>query len=241
MRINIKFPREYILRKSVRILLPFVILTAITGILTAGYKALRIKKVIVISQSQEINGLSFLNGQNFLTVDSQNLTLKILGVNPYVKKLTVAKSFPNKLTLEIMPRIPLAVMSDSDNKEYYLDQEGLPADNKYLRSSTLPVIEGYKLPYRTNRPDWRVLKAVDLISLLTDENIYVERFFIDDINSSFILFLAEDEEVFLAQNFNPPEISASLQTIISRFRIEGKFISKIDFRFDKPLVILKNE
>lgn len=241
MKINIIIPRLYNFRKILKILAPLLILAAVLFILFFLYRLMMVKKVIVVSQVQEINGLNFLNGQNFLTVDSRNLADKILGVNPYLKKLTVTKSFPDKLTLDVMPRIPVAVMSDSDKKEFYLDREGFPADKKYLRSQFLPVIEGYKLPYRTSRPDWRVLKAVDLISLLAEENIGVGHFFIDDINSSFTLFLLSEEEVFLAQNFNPAEISASLQTIISRFRIEGKFISKIDFRFDKPLVILKNE
>ena len=48
-------------------------------------------------------------------------------------------------------------------------------------------------------------------------------------------------EVFMPVTADPSYLSASLQTIISRFRIEGNFIAKVDFRFDKPVVILKNE
>ena len=55
----------------------------------------------------------------------------------------------------------------------------------------------------------------------------------------FVIKLSLGEEVFIAPSKNLELQISSLQLILSRLTIEGKKFSRLDFRFDKPVVSFK--
>ncbi len=59
------------------------------------------------------------------------------------------------------------------------------------------------------------------------------------INDSFLVSLSSGEEVILSSQKNLEQQISSLQVILSRFTIEGKKFSRLDFRYDKPLVTFR--
>ena len=95
--------------------------------------------------------------------------------------------------------------------------------------------------FNKNKADWRVIKAVSLINELNKKEIGVDSVGFSSSSAHIRAVVDDSVEVFMPVTADPSYLSASLQTIISRFRIEGNFIAKVDFRFDKPVVILKNE
>lgn len=58
-------------------------------------------------------------------------------------------------------------------------------------------------------------------------------------NSSILVNLAGGEEVFFSEGKPFDNQVSSLQFILSRLTIEGKRFSRLDFRFDKPVVTFK--
>ncbi len=58
-------------------------------------------------------------------------------------------------------------------------------------------------------------------------------------DSSFTVLLATGEEILFSPQKNLESQISSLQLIASRLTIEGKRFSRLDFRFDKPVITLK--
>lgn len=57
--------------------------------------------------------------------------------------------------------------------------------------------------------------------------------------SSILVTLKSGEEVILSSQKPIAQQISSLQVIISRLTIEGKHFARLDLRFDKPIVVLK--
>jgi hypothetical protein len=55
-------------------------------------------------------------------------------------------------------------------------------------------------------------------------------------DSSILVKLKTGEEIIFTQNKDPKEQIASLQLIRARLTIEGRRFSRIDFRFDNPVI-----
>ena len=58
-------------------------------------------------------------------------------------------------------------------------------------------------------------------------------------DSSYAIHLKSGEEVFLSDDKDILEQLTSLQLILARLTMEGKQIFRLDFRYDKPVVVLK--
>lgn len=75
---------------------------------------------------------------------------------------------------------------------------------------------------------------------LEKKGIFTDQIIIDDNSGNYILKTNNQIEITIPVKMAINTLSASLQLIISRFRIEGKIISRIDFQFEKPIIVLKN-
>ncbi|OGG18030.1 hypothetical protein A3D78_00850 [Candidatus Gottesmanbacteria bacterium RIFCSPHIGHO2_02_FULL_39_14] len=213
-----------------------IILLVGLNIIWEGFK---IKKIYLISSNNKVSGLSVFNGTNLLFLNSEKIINLILAKNIYLKNVKLTKKFPGVLFLELTWRQPVARLMSYD-KPLFIDAEGFPAENN-TSVDTFPQIYLSSVTLSGKTPDWRLLKAISLINELHKGDLFLSRVNFVDNNSEINVLIDDSVEVLLPYNFDPLSTGASLQTIISRFRIEGKFISKIDFRFEKPLVILKNE
>lgn len=58
-------------------------------------------------------------------------------------------------------------------------------------------------------------------------------------DSSYLVQLEDGSNVIFSQNKDSAEQLSSLQLIQSRFTIEGKRFSRLDLRFDNPIIVLK--
>lgn len=199
----------------------------------------KVKKIYVISNFQNIKGLAILNNQNLLFLDKEKIINGLLQQNSGWKSLRLDISLPETMRLTVIGRTPSAKINGL--KIYYLDENGILISDP-VQTNDLPVIEAdYIKIFNENTVDWRVLKAMDYIKLLSQNNIEVEKITIDSNISTYNLVLKSGTKVIIKQLDSPKNIVASLQTIIARFRIEGKFISVINYQFDKPVVTIANE
>lgn len=57
--------------------------------------------------------------------------------------------------------------------------------------------------------------------------------------NSYLIKLVSGEEILLAGNKSLVEQVSSLQLILSRLTIEGKRVSRVDFRFDTPVLTMR--
>lgn len=194
---------------------------------------------MIISPDKEIIGLNIFSGENNLLLKESEIKDELLKKNIFVKNIKINKQYPDKIILDIVFRSPYAYVV-ANSQEIFIDNEGFPSKS-YHDTRPSVRISVPSIIYSPASPDWRLVKAVKLVGLLNNYGLQFNSIVIND-NSSEISGLIDDIiEIIIPLTKDAHQVSASLQTIISRFRIEGKFVAKIDLRYDKPVVVLKNE
>lgn len=198
-----------------------------------------IKTVIVVSEYSVIYGLELVNGQNIFFVNTDQIRQNLIKRNPGLSSVSIVKNYPSTLVVNLHFREPVALVLGS-SVQLYIDRNGvfLPFFKKNL---ILPTIDASNIAFAADhKADWRIIKAIAFLEDISKQGLFVERIFIDDETKMFLIYLTEGSQVIAPYVSTTSKIAASLQAIIARFRIEGKFVKKIDFRFDKPVVTFSN-
>lgn len=226
--------------KSKVITILFILSTILLIISTIGYKISIVKKVILITGNSDIKGLQILENMSIFLVNKQILASRIINSNPTIKHVDVEKIIPATILMTLENRQPMA-MVNNDRGKAYIDEEGIYLTNITV-DKILPLIDIAKIPiYPESHADWRVIKALTLLKYLSEGNISIGKIMIDDNQNMYTLTINNSTKVLIPYNADASKLAASLQIIISRFRIEGKSVSSIDFRYDKPVIVLSNE
>lgn len=210
--------------------------SSLTHLLFISY--FRIHKITVISSDKQIFGLTDLKNLNYFLIDDKKIINSLQQKNKLYRDIKVQKKFPDKIIIIFNSR-PAFAQIISANEILFIDDQGYPTKS-YQNHINLHKIKIPNIIYNIDNPDWRLLKSIKLINFLNNYSLQFSDIEITD-TSQITGIIDLDIRVFVALDKDPAQVAASLQTIISRFRIEGKNISSIDFRFDKPVVILKNE
>ena len=213
----------------------FIIFLTIGTIFTS--KFFLIGKTIVVSK-EDIHNLSILNRRNLILLDQEKIKKYLLESNPFIKSLTIEKKYPNTLLIKVIPREPSAVIKIG-SVWIELDSEGILLRN-VQKTDNLLIIEASDQIILRKKPDWRIIRSLELLELLK-KDYQVSNIQINDKENVFKISFATGEEIIIPYNADTGMVVASLQIIIHRFRIEGKTVALVDFRFDKPVVRLINE
>jgi hypothetical protein len=171
-------------------------------------------------------------------LDQEKIKKYLLESNPFIKSLTIEKKYPNTLLIKVIPREPSAVIKIG-SVWIELDSEGILLRN-VQKTDNLLIIEASDQIILRKKPDWRIIRSLELLELLK-KDYQVSNIQINDKENVFKISFATGEEIIIPYNADTGMVVASLQIIIHRFRIEGKTVALVDFRFDKPVVRLINE
>ncbi len=120
---------------------------------------------------------------------------------------------------------------------FIVDQEGV-VFKKIGASLDLPLIftkEFDQLKMGQKVDDDELIQAITLVSLLTKIDIKPEIARVS--KEEIVVFLKEGPEVVFSSQKEPAAQVGSLQLILSRTKIEGKRLKRIDLRFDKPVIV----
>ena len=183
----------------------------------------------------ELTSLTF--GKNLIFLKKEEIRKKFLNTHHIVKNLKIKKVLPNKLAFELEKRKEVAVLGFEATKDFFLvDEEGVaikrgndPFLPLILLSEQLSLNVGQQVPQR---------EIVEAIKFLTTLRLNLLEPKIAKITSPYSLtvWLKDGEEVVFSLKKEIQVQVDSLQFILSRSKIEGKEIKKIDLRFDKPVV-----
>jgi cell division septal protein FtsQ len=200
----------------------------------------------------ELTSLTF--GKNLIFLKKEEISKKFLSEHYVVKNLKIKKVLPNKLVFELEKRKEVAVLGFElkleekettssgkpvfeTTKDFFLvDEEGVvikkendPLLPLILLSEQLSLNVGQQVPQR---------EIVEAIKFLTTLRLNLLEPKIAKITSPYSLtvWLKDGEEVVFSLKKEIQVQVDSLQFILSRSKIEGKEIKKIDLRFDKPVV-----
>lgn len=200
---------------------------------------MKIKTIFVISNDTRIQGLEEFENKNVLLFDKAENKKKLMQKNPFIEDVTFEKQYPDSIVLHIKGRTPIARIAQTDS--VYIDAFGILFPD--VKSTVeMPVIDTDE-PTLTSglQSDWRLVSAVNYLKSFNEIGLVTKSILIENKNAVFHIYLDNNEEIFIPFSSQLSSIATSLQIITSRFRIEGKLIHKIDFRFDKPIVVIANE
>lgn len=211
----------------------------ITSLLIYLYNFFTVKRVYVIGNVIPLRGINSLSKENLLLFNNKNVESNLKNKNPSVKNIIIRKTFQNILNITTIRREAIIEITDG-KRVLYLDEDGIVLEINHLNSK-LPQIKTTLITFGLgNMADWKMIKAKNLIIELEKKGIFTDKIAVDDNSGNYILKTNNKIEIIIPLKMEINILSASLQLIISRFRIEGKIISKIDFQFEKPVVVLKN-
>lgn len=192
-----------------------------------------IKVIEVVGDNIEVILNEDRISKNLLFFPSQAIRSKVLSDNPWLVDVKFVKKFPN--TLQIVPvlRSPIAKLQ-SNERLVLMDKSGMilgDADS----SVTLPIIQISAENLRVGGivDDKRVQMALVFIegvepSLLIDH--------IESHDRSYLLAKSSKSNIFIPQDRSISQTIATLQTLITGFRIKGTLPTVVDLRFDKPII-----
>ncbi|MBI2617043.1 FtsQ-type POTRA domain-containing protein [Candidatus Gottesmanbacteria bacterium] len=209
------------------------------GISVYIFGAYRVKKVIVVTRLYPLRNIGKIIGKNLLLLKSSEISHTIISDNPFIESVQIELHYPETVVIRADTRSPRAVVVANDGY-YQIDALGFVL-GKSDDSAQYPKIEAPMLPlFEYSQADWRIGKAIKFMDSYSQKSIFIDRIVVDDSIRSYT-FYSENGMKWIVPYESIPEItSTSLQIITSRFRIDGKTVESIDFRFDKPIVILSN-
>lgn len=203
------------------------------------FEKVRVKKVFIICKEPITAGLDIFQNNHMFFLPISDIRSSILSANTYLMDVTIEKQYPTTVNIQCNLRIPIAILVLSSS-EKWIDENGFIFEKRHENFPLLRVEMRSVRPIEIGNHDWRIIKTAAYIQALEKMSISLTQFVLDDDISRFYMKTKEGIEMIVPQSQNPDVTVASLQTIIQRFRIEGKFIVKIDFQFDKPIVTLMN-
>lgn len=169
-------------------------------------------------------------GKSIFFSDTDKLVKEIKNQEIKIADIKIKKEFPEKLILTIKERQPLMVIL-KDNLYFFVDKEGVIFSPE-SGGKDLPFLEmDLQNPKIGSRIEIERTKIPQILAVLNqvktnkitvkDDRIQLET---DGQNMIILPMEASDTKI------------KALQMILNRFRIEGKRLTKIDLRFEKPVV-----
>jgi cell division protein FtsQ len=134
-----------------------------------------------------------------------------LQTHPWIAKAELERRWPNRITLRLTERVPLALVQLEDL--YYIDRSGsLFKPSSPVDPHDFPVITGLSrehFPAGHNLPSTLVSQALELLDLLKDDTAPVKYSFVAEINvdpeRGFSLYLSTLKTAFFLGFNNLPE------------------------------------
>ncbi|TSC54302.1 MAG: cell division protein FtsQ [Microgenomates group bacterium LiPW_16] len=178
-------------------------------------------------------------GQNIFLVNEKELVERLKSKDIKIKEVKVLREFPGKILVNIEKRQALAAIS-SGNNFFLVDKEGLVFGEEQ-QVSGIPVLsfgeaneqiglQNIGIGSRIDERNKNVLVILD--SLKGKEEVQSVTVMEGEIQ---MRLRGETLVLFSATSEVNTKINA-LQMILTRFRIEGRKPSKIDLKFEKPVV-----
>ena len=175
-------------------------------------------------------------GRNIFIVSSKQVEETIANNYKCVKNVTVQKKYPSTLTIEVEIDRPLVKVGD---KNIYLTENGFVLDN--YDQKNLPTIffdkeTEFKIGERVNDED--TLYVLSLVSQIGKTDFVATSI---RVLSPFVLSVYNRENqvvIFTTEKKVNVQVD-SLQLILSESKIDPSKITKIDLRFEKPVIIFK--
>jgi cell division septal protein FtsQ len=225
---------SYIFRKFRKI----IIFTFITGIISIflyilNTRFLVIKYIEVIGSGVAIKVDLNKFPKSLLFFPGQKVASELLTQYPQLDSVKIYPKFPQTLVIDIRLRTPVAIVTSQSRKiAFAVDGTSLGDATGQSKLTILDFqIKDLNPGDRTNNK--QVIIALQIASLFQGKEIVTR---ISSYDSASIQCNIGKTNIIITQDINPEQAVATLQMLLTRFRMKGTVPALIDLRFDKPVI-----
>ena len=238
-RKGFNFKTRRLKRSLFRKIIPLLGIALISFGVYKFFTTLFLVKTIKIAGEQEevLKGIEKLGGQNLLFLSKEKWEKRIEKENPLLKEIKIERKFPNQILLKFKKREPKAVIFNPiASTRLLIDGEGVIL-KKENQEKKLPVIiaglQNFEIGDRIKNKSIELI--LDCIEVL-EESAQGARFEVSEGAKILTVTLSNNVLILISQELEKEKIIYSLQILLKKFKIEGKWPKRIDLRFKKPIL-----
>lgn len=172
---------------------------------------------------------------NLLLFPSDKIRLQLLRDNPLLSDIRFIKKYPHTLVVEAIKRQPIAAIATENNILWTIDSSGIILTEGSSHEK-LPIIytniavfiPGEKIT------DSTLSSAMEFLEKVRDK-ITIDQIILRD--SSLIQARSGKTDILIPQQTVSESLVNTLQNILAGFRIKGTLPTRIDLRFNKPVIV----
>lgn len=176
-------------------------------------------------------------GQNIFEFNISSASKEMLNSHPELKDMWIVRDFPNRLTIKVKPRVPIAQVGETSF--FLTDEEGVVLTE--VRDSImegLPIVAGvgWRLFRKVGQKEdsLRMKKALTLLKVINESDFINDHILtkIDVSDYRNISFIIEDGIEIKIGHSNFKERLNTLDNTLASMAMEKDEIRYIDLRFD---------
>lgn len=174
-------------------------------------------------------------GKSIFLVSADKLSLQIKNKFSCIADLKISKKLPSTLVLDYKGKVPVAKLDGSENQ--------LTADGLVIKSVSSDQVPAIFLPPNVNPQlgeqlkDPRILLSLQLADLLAKSDFAPSN--IRFVNQTITIYNQQEAIAIFSTEKPALEQTNALQQVLAKAKIDSKKISKIDMRFNNPIIVFK--
>ncbi len=172
--------------------------------------------------------------RNLLFFPTDLVKNQLLADNPLISSVTITKKYPHTLDIIVSVREGVARLL-SGTQQFLVDADGVAIGEPTSLSQNLPIIT-INVPMIHVGDSVRDHGFLSALSFIRETRGLLEIEQVEIFDSASLLAKTGKTDILFPQQSTTSDIAATLQTIFSGFRIKGTLPTRIDLRFEKPIV-----
>lgn len=194
-------------------------------------KNIRINQKENCARSEAVQEL--FTGKNIIFVTSDTVSKTVREKYSCATSVSSKKELPGTLEINIGVSEVVVKVADTD---FFLTQQGSVKRGDYDSKPTLHLLEANSLTENSQITNENILNGLKIAAGLTKVDFVADNLRQIDENS-FAAYNQSDQAVIFSSKKDPNLQLDSLQFVLSKAKIDGTKIAKIDLRFDKPVIV----
>lgn len=211
------------------------VVTSILGLVMLINSVFSLQSVEVVGKEITIEINKKLLHTNLLFIPTETVRKQLLKDYMLLSDVEIQKKYPHTIRLIPHLRLPVARLQTHD-KIVLIDRDGwIVGDESNPIPTNLPLLDFDIGEVYTGMQtiDARILSSISFV-INIPEDMRIDR--ITKLDSTSFRVTSDTIDIYIPQLSDMKKIGATLQTLLTGFRIKGKLPVTIDLRFDKPVV-----
>lgn len=217
-----------------RIVVTLIGIVSVCGLLSWGLTGLfAIANVEVIGEGITIEVDAAQLPKNLLLFPVDEVTRDILRDNALVGEVIIKKKYPHTLQITAVARKPFVIVGIEEER-YLVDEQGVVL-KQFPTETGLPLI---RMVMTQGAPGEKITDQTVLaaVNFLRETQSFISIREIVPFETMSLRAQSATMSIVFARSADIRGTARTLQTVIAGFRIKGTLPTRVDLRFDKPVV-----